>query len=59
MFGEKSELKHLEREVERIKHALRLIAFVVVRDENELNALLADLHAPSNALSGTTVTVTK
>jgi len=41
----------------RIEHALRLLARHVIKDENELNALLKALSAPRNALSATTVAV--
>lgn len=51
-FGER-----LERRLERIERALHLLAVAVMRDQNELNALLRLISQPNKALSSTKVTV--
>ncbi len=48
MFGERRELGEV----------FELLAFVVIRDQNELNALLKALHAPTTQATPGTVTVT-
>jgi DNA-binding FrmR family transcriptional regulator len=53
------ENEELERRLQRIEHALRLLARVIVKDENELNDVLQRLSAPTSALSSTAVTVTQ
>lgn len=52
-----SEKREIDRRLDRIEHAIRLLACAVIRDQNDLNALLRRLSEPTTALSGTTVTV--
>jgi hypothetical protein len=58
MFGERRELGEVFEQLGRLREAIRLLAFVVIRDQNELNALLKALHAPTTQATPGTVTVT-
>jgi len=52
------EEEHIERRLRHIEKMLHLLARVVMKDQNDLNALLKEL-APEKALSSTIVTTTK
>lgn len=49
----------LERQIGALQLAFATIARVVVRDQNELNEVLRQIHQPHQGLSGTTVEVLK